>query len=165
MKKNIGLMYNLNEIKRKFKYAMILDIYDYQTMKYYTEKYNNDVSIEELEVMLDTINDGNNFINKAQSLSFSGINNVIALLSIVCAVAVACYVALITHLANLGEQGAIFDIRIIMTIIGKIILAYIGLLTMMLLNAMRKNLEFYKLKKVLEITIYIKKLKVTNEKG
>ena len=128
MNNNLKLLYDIKQIKKFFKGALNIDIYDPHTMGYYVKKNTNELSVSELEIMMSTIQEVMDSGKGIQSFFMGFFNSIIALLSVLIASYISGYV-LITNILNEAQiVGAIDYLKQFLMVIITLGIVYILLL-------------------------------------
>ncbi|MFC7686407.1 hypothetical protein [Ureibacillus sp. GCM10028918] len=156
MNKNFKLLYDIKQIKKFFKEALYLDIYDEHTMGYYVKNNTNELSVSELEIMKKTIQEVIEGGKTIQSFFISIFNSIIALLSVLIASYISGYV-LITNILIEGEAAeAIAYLKEFLMFISIFGIVYILLLAFYLYWKNRVGRMRIKLYDTVKITINMK---------
>ncbi|QCR32357.1 hypothetical protein [Lysinibacillus sp. SGAir0095] len=92
MSKNFKLLYDIRQIKKFFDGALNLDIYDAHTMGNYVKRNTKDLSVSELEIMMNTIQEVIENKKSIQSFFVSLFNGIIVIIAVLIASYMSGYV-------------------------------------------------------------------------
>ena len=114
-------MYDIRQIKKFFKGALILDIYDHHTMGNYVKNNTKELSVSELEIMKNTIQEVIDDGKTIQSFFTSIFNGIVALLSVLIAFYIAGYVLIINIMKQADVPEAMYyweEFLMMITLVG-----------------------------------------------
>lgn len=156
MNKNLKLLYDIKQIKKFFKGALNIDIYDEHTMGYYVKNNTNELSVSELEIMMKTIQEVIERGKTLQSFFIIIFNSIIALLSMLIASYISGYVLITDILIEAEVAGAIDYFKQFLMIITIFGISYLLLLAVYFYWKNRVGRNRLKLYDTVKITINMK---------
>lgn len=163
MKENLSMLYSYKGIKKYFKEALYLDILDYHTIESFVRNKMTNISIQELEIMLDTMEDNIKNGNSVQSFTISIYNTVIMILTLFITGFMAIYGVIIAFLISKGHIGTISDMKGLVYALFFVAFTYLIHIAIYFSRNFHRNINQLRLKELIVITLAIKK-KLEGEK-
>lgn len=157
MNKNFKLLYDIRQIQKFFKGALNIDIYDEHTMGNYVKNNTKELSVSELEIMMNTIQEVIMDRKTIQSFFISLFNCIIALLSVLIASYISGYVLFNTILIDAEVLEAIEYLKQFLMVISILGFVFILLLASYFYWKNRVGKVRNKLYDTVKITINYKK--------
>ncbi|MCM3390588.1 hypothetical protein M3649_21120 [Ureibacillus chungkukjangi] len=156
MSESLSSLFNYKKINRLFKDALKIDIYDDHTMINFVKKNTGELSISELEIMMNTVVEEIEHGKTLQSFFTSLFSVIIAILSMIVAAYISCYVLITSILIDAQVVGAIDYLQKFLRVISAVGFIYMVLLGYYFFWKNRNSKIRNKLYETIKITIHIK---------
>lgn len=156
MNGNLRILYDYKEIKKFFKNARNIDIYDDHTMTYYVRNNTEELNVPELEIMMETVKEAIENGKTIQSIFFNTINGLFTIVAMMIASYIAGYVLLTGVLIEVNVEGAIE--YLLKLLIGVTLLGATYILILVGYFYLKNQLDKFRgrLHEIIKITIHIK---------